>query len=300
MRAVLERLDRFQQRHAWLAFPVAVAKKFGDDRAGYLAALIAYYGFFSLFPLLLVLITVLSIVLQGDPDLRARILDTAVAQFPVIGDQIRQNVGEIRGSGLALAVGIATALWAGLAVTAAVQNAMNEVWGVPRERRPSFVVRLARGLLLLAVLGTMTIAATLVSSLAASVGDLSFLSRAVGLLGGLALQLALFLVVFKGMTRADVSVRDVLPGAAIAAVGWTVLLAIGGWLVASRLREASQIYGVFAFVIALLVWLYLGAQLTLYAAEVNVVRARRLWPRSLFGRPSLVNGNERGRSPARP
>ena len=69
----LQRIDAFQQRRKWLAFPFAVVKKFGDDRAGNLAALIAYYGFFSLFPLLLVMVSVLGFILRGHPDLQSRI-----------------------------------------------------------------------------------------------------------------------------------------------------------------------------------------------------------------------------------
>jgi membrane protein len=118
----LERLvravDDFQQRHRWLAFPVAVVKKYGEDQAGHRAALLAYYGFFSLFPLLLVAVTVLGFVLQGQSDLGQRIVDSAVAQFPVIGDEISGTVSQsrLRGSGLALAVGLGLALWGGLGV----------------------------------------------------------------------------------------------------------------------------------------------------------------------------------------
>ena len=97
MRAV----DDFQQRHRWLAFPVAVAKKYGEDQAGHRAALLAYYGFFSLFPLLLVAVTVLGFVLQGRSDLGERIVDSAVAQFPVIGDEIGAEPSPRAGSGAA-------------------------------------------------------------------------------------------------------------------------------------------------------------------------------------------------------
>src|SRR6266498_5469892 len=103
----IRRIDAFQQRHPALAFPFGVVKKFGDDQAGNLAALIAYYGFFSLFPLLLVFVTVLGFVLEGNSDLQDSILHSALAQFPVIGDQIRSNVHSLSGSGLSLAVGIA-------------------------------------------------------------------------------------------------------------------------------------------------------------------------------------------------
>jgi len=133
-RSLLDRFDRCQQRHPLLAVPVAVVRKFGDDQAGNLAALLAYYGFFSLFPLLLVLVTVLDFALAGNTDLQSRVLDSALAQFPVIGDQLRQNLGSVQGSGLALAVGLIGTFWAGLGVTQQAQDAMNIAWEVPRER----------------------------------------------------------------------------------------------------------------------------------------------------------------------
>src|SRR5438445_1663995 len=112
IRSVARRVDRFQEHRPWVAFPYAVLRKFGDDGAGNLAALIAYYGFFSLFPLLLVLVSVLGIILRGHPAVRDSIVHSALARFPVIGDQLR--VRSLTGNGLALALGLAAALWAGL------------------------------------------------------------------------------------------------------------------------------------------------------------------------------------------
>src|SRR5690349_2490921 len=110
-RTWLHRADAVHRRRAWLAFPMGVAKKFGEDQAGQLAALIAYYAFFSLFPLLLLLFTVLGYALHGNPDVRDSIVDSTLAQFPVIGDQIRSNVGSIKGSGPGLVIGVLGALW---------------------------------------------------------------------------------------------------------------------------------------------------------------------------------------------
>src|SRR5215218_2482294 len=131
LRRLIVRVDRYQRAHGSLGFPVATLKKFGEDRAGHLAALIAYYGFFSLFPLMLVLVTVLGLTLAGNSEFQHRIVDSALAQFPIIGDQIRQNLHALNGTGLALAVGIAGALWAAMAGIKAAQNAMDEIWNVP-------------------------------------------------------------------------------------------------------------------------------------------------------------------------
>jgi YihY family inner membrane protein len=291
VRRALDRLDRFQQRNRALAVPFAVVRKFGDDQAGNLAGLLAYYGFFSLFPLLLVLVTVLGFVLSGRSELQTRILHSALAQFPVIGDQIEQDIGSIKGSGLALALGVLGTLWAGLGITQQAQNAMNIVWGVPRKQWPSFWIRLARGVGVLAVLGLGAVGATVLSGLG-TVSGLAAFGRLLPFLGTLLLNLALFLFAFKVLTTPSPSWRLLLPGTVLAGVGWSLLQAVGGYYVTHQLKSASQVYGTLALVIGLLSWLYLGAQLFLYSAELNVVLAKRLYPRSLLP-PPLTKGDKR-------
>jgi membrane protein len=292
--STVERIDRFQRQRRWTAFPFAVLKKFGDDRAGNLAALIAYYGFFSLFPLLLVLVSVLGLVLRGNPSLRASILDSALAQFPIIGDQIRNNVKGLTGGGAGVALGVGTvaALWAGLGVTQATQNAMNDVWDVPIKERPNFLQSRLRGLIMLAVLGSMTLASTLLAGLGTGTGELGVLLRGVGFAGSLLLNLAVFLIAFRVLTDRDLSWGNVFPGAAFSALAWAILQIVGGWYVTHTLKHATQVYGFFGFVLGLLAWIYLGAQIMLLGAEVNVVRVKRLWPRSLK-QPPFTPADER-------
>jgi len=138
---VLRAVDRFQQRHTVLGFPVGVVKKFGDDQAGKHAALLAYYGFLSLFPLLLVFVTVLGYALANDQGLQERVTATIIAQFPVFGTQI-QGIHTIQGSGVGLVVGIVGTLWGGLGITQSAQDAMNAVWNIRRKDRPNFWFRL--------------------------------------------------------------------------------------------------------------------------------------------------------------
>jgi YihY family inner membrane protein len=282
----LHLVDELQQRHPWAAFPAAVLRKFGDDRAGGLAALIAYFGFFSLFPLMLVVVTVASYVLHGNEEFQLRIVDSALAQFPVIGSQIRDNVGSISGSVFALAVGVGAALWAGMAVLTSVQTAMDEVWDVPRRERGSLISRVLRGSIVLTMLGGSVLAAALAAGVSTVIGSAGAVLA--GILISLSLNVVTMLVVFRVLTAAPVSWRDVLPGAIVAGVVWSGLQAFGGYLIDRRISGAGDTYGLFAVVIGLLSWLYLGAQLTLVAAEVNVVLRRRLWPRSLFTPPTSI------------
>ena len=286
----LRRADKEQQQRAWIAFPYAVMKKFGDDQAGNLAALIAYYGFLSLFPLMLVLVTLLGLLLRNNPELQDTIRTSALANFPVLGEQISTNVHSLRGSGLALGIGLALSLWAGLGVMKVLQTAMNAVWNVPYRHRPNFWVSLLRAIIMLFVLGIITIASAAAGSVGGGSDD--WLLGILGIFMSVVLNLVLFLLAFRILTTEDVTWGDVFPGALVAALAWTTLQAIGGYIVSHQLQGASDTYGTFAIVIGLLAWIYLGAQMTLFAAEVNVVRKRRLWPRAIV-QPPLTEADER-------
>ena len=281
----LHALDRLQQRHRRLALPAAVIKKFGDDEAGRMAALIAYYGFVSLFPLLLVLVTVLGFVLEGDQKTQEEVLHSTLSQFPIIGDQLQSNVHSLKGSVGALAIGVVGLLLGGLGIVGATQNAFQQVWHIPRKRRPNFLTWRLRGIGLLAVLGVLLIVSTVAAGYvtAQTAGTTAVLG---GVLIALASNLLLFFAAFRFLSPDEIPTRDLLPGVIVAAVLWQILQHIGGYYVAHVVRHAQETSGLFAFVLGLLAWLYLGGQVTLIAAEINVVRARRLWPRS-FTAPLL-------------
>jgi len=279
--APLRRMDAFQRTHPWAGLPYAVVKRFGDSGAGSLAASLGYYGFFSLFPLLMVFTSLAGMVLRDRPDLQAKLLDSALAQFPVIGTQIRSNVGQIDGSGLTLAIGIVLALWAGLGAVRAAEAAMDTVWDVPRKHRRGAPASIAMALVMLVILGIFVLGGAALAGLATGATGL------VGSLGALAgsaiLNVVLFAVAYRVLTAADLTWPQVLPGACLAGIAWTFLLSAGGWIVADRVSSASDVYGTFGLVVGLLAWIYLGAQLTLYGAEMNAVKVHRLWPRSLQG-----------------
>ena len=293
---LLRRVDSFQRRHAFLAFPVAVLKKFGDDRASQLAALIAYYGFFSLFPLLLLFATIVAFVVREDPVLRQRLLDSVLGQFPEVGEdigvEVDRSVRRLSGSPVALIVGTLGALWTGTAVVAAAQHAMNDVWDVPRAERPGLVNRMVRAFLLLFVFGASTVLSTFLVGTGAETGWGVIVLELISLVGLVLVSVAVFAFAFRVLTVAPVTWRAVLPGAVVAAVGWTALLMVGSWVVDRQISHASAVYGFFAIVIGLLAWIYLAAQLFLLAAEVNVVSARRLWPRSLVDPPLAEKDQE--------
>jgi YihY family inner membrane protein len=280
-------VDDFQQRHRPIAFLYAVVKKFGDDKAGSLAALLVYYALLSLFPLLLVLVTVLGLVAGSDPSIEANILNSALKQFPVIGEQLRSNVHALeRGSGLGLAIGLLWLVWSSVGISQAGQHAMAEVWLVRGVRRPGYWPRLARSALFIVLLAVFVVASTGLAWLASYPSHGVSMAWRVG--GGLVsaiVNMATYLVAFRVLTPSGVKTRQLVPGAAAGGLAWTVLQTVGGYLVGRYVRDATPVYGFFAVILGLIFWIYLGAQMTLYCAELNVVLARRWWPRGLVQPP---------------
>ncbi|TDD87692.1 YihY/virulence factor BrkB family protein [Actinomadura rubrisoli] len=279
---VLGRLDAYQRRHRWAGLPLAVVYKFVDDQGAYLTALITYYGFVSLFPLLLLLVSGLGFALQDDPGLQQRVLDSALAQFPVIGDQIGTNIHSFHGSVLALATGILGSLYGGLGVVQATQNALNKMWGVPRNSRPNPVAARLRSLALLIVGGGTILATTLLSAVTTTGGILGAGARVVAIVVAIAVNVVLFTVAFRVLTAGRLTLAQVRAGAIAAALTWQILQWVGAFLLGHMLKGATATYGMFGIVLGLLAWIYLGALTFVVGAEINVVRDQRLWPRSLL------------------
>ena len=274
------RLDGFQRRRVWLAVPVAVVRKAADDQGGGLAALIAYYGFLGVFPLLLLFASVLGLVLAGHPDLQRSVLDSAARSFPGLSGFVNTTVSAGQ---LAVGLGLAGAVWAGLGVTRATERAMDTIWDIPLDERPSPWWGRVRGALMLAVLGTTFLASSALTAIRGGGGLLGAAGDALAVAGAFALNLLLFGLAFRVLTNRHLAWRTVAPGAAAGAVAWTALLDLGAYFVRHEVAHASQLYGSLGVVIGLVAWIYLGARLIVYCAELNVVLEYRLWPRSLSG-----------------
>jgi membrane protein len=281
---VAARLDDFQRRHTWVGFPLAVVYKFIDDQGGYLAALITYYGFVSLFPMLLLLVSVLGYTLEGDPALQQALLGSALQQFPIVGPQLEQNVGAIRGSGIGVVLGILGAVYGGLGVSVAIQTALNRVWAVPRYARPDPVLSRLRGLVLFVLLGAVVLITTALSSIGAVAAGygIGYGARIAAIVLAMIVNVTAFLFAFRVLTAREVRLADLMPGAVAAGIAVQLLQTGGALLVSYALQGASQIYGVFGLVLGLLAYLYLQSFIVVFCAEINAVRARRLWPRNLL------------------
>lgn len=290
---VVRHIDAFQQRHSFTALLFGVVKKFGDDAGGSLTALLAYYGFLSVFPLLLLLITLLGLFFSHDAALQHRVVDSALAQFPIVGKQLAgpHGIGSLRsGSAIGLGVGLVGLVWGSLGVTQAGQRAMSEVWNVPGMIRPGFVPRLGRSLEFLGVLGFDLVVSTALAGFVTFGGRAPWI-QAVAVVAGLGVNIPLFVLGFRVLTPKSIDTRCLVVGAVAAAVGWSLLQYGGTWLVGHQLRHASQVYGYFASILGLISFLFLAAEITLYAAELNVVRERHLYPRSIV-QPPLTEADE--------
>jgi membrane protein len=279
------RVDQFQRRHGAAGFPLAVIYKFTEDQGPYLAALITYYGFLSLFPLLLLLASVLGFVLQGNPELQHRILDSALRQFPVIGDELSQPQG-LRGSVGALVAGGLVAVYGALGVAQALQNAMNVAWAVPRNRRPNPIRSRLRSLLLIAVGGIAVVLTTILSALGSSAGafgsHLGGAATLVAIIVSVVVNAAVFILAFRICTTQRMPIGNVVPGALVATVIWQLLQLFGTAYVGRFVKGSGATYGVFALVLGLIAWIFLAALGIVLSAEINVVRAKHLYPRSLL------------------
>jgi YihY family inner membrane protein len=285
------RIDRFQQDHAVFGFPFAVVQKFGNDQAGGKATLITYYGLFALFPLLLLLTTVLGYLLRDNKKLENDLINSALGNFPIIGDQLRSQTHPLTGSPAAIFFGSVLLVYGSIGLGLAAQSAMNTVWNVPFVRWPSFPIRYLRGLAILGLLALSTVGATILTGFATLVSH-GWETRALLVVGSLVANFALILLAFKVMTAKHYVWRDIALGAALASIFWQALQLVGSWYMGRELQHSTATYGFFGVVLALLAWIYLGAQLFLLAAEINVVQHNRLWPRTMT-QPPLIEGDRK-------
>jgi membrane protein len=298
--AITQRLDRFQQRHPWAGFPLAVVYKYFDDFGAYLAALLTYYGFVSLFPLLLLLSTILGFVLSGDPSLQHEVLTSALHQFPVIGGNLAQP-GRLGGGLVGFVVGILGSLYGGLGVAQAFQYAANTMWGVPRNNRPNPFRARGRSVVLLATAGLAVMGTTVLSIVGGGgAGALGTAGRYLVLVASVVINIAVSIFAFRFAPARRLSVRDVAPGAVAAAVIWQLLQSFGVIYVRHVIKHATATNAVFAIVLGLLAFLYITATTVLLSMEINVVRVTRTHPRSLLtpftDNVTLTSGDRRAYS----
>ena len=271
--------DRLQRRHGVLGFPYAVVKKYGDDEGGRESALITYYGFLSIFPLLLLGVAVLSRVLADHPDLRQRLVTAIVP--PALQPTVEHSVTTLPASAIPFIAGLIGLLFSGTGVVFSAYQTLNHVAAVPYRLRAGFVSRYVRVFVMLA---TLLLGAFAVGGLTLVVNALPGLpgvQRAAGVLGSALVVFAVLLLGARFLLARPAPVRALWPGAIVGAAAVTVVLDVGPRLLARLVSKAGPVYGSFATVAGMFALLYLVSQALVYAAEVAAVRHARLWPRAL-------------------
>ncbi|HET9973523.1 MAG TPA: YihY/virulence factor BrkB family protein [Streptosporangiaceae bacterium] len=281
---VIRALDAGQQRFTPTAFVFGVIKKYGDDNGGVLASNLAYSAFVSIFPLLLILTTILGLVASVNPSVRTEVLNAVSGQVPAIGTTLTGNVHELkRSSIIGLIIGFIGLLWGATGLAQAGLFTMEQVWNLPGPARPGFVQRLGRAMLFIALLGGGVIVTTGLASFNTYV--LKGIWAVIGAeVLAAAFNIGMYTGAFRVLTPKGVPTRALMPGVITGGILWTVLQVLGTWLVHHFLHSDS-VYGIFGIVLGLLAWIYLAVQLTVYSAEINVVLSRRLWPRSIVQPP---------------
>lgn len=288
----IRRVDAFQQRRPALAFLYGVVKKYGSDNAGALSVQLTYSLFTTVFPLLLLLVTILALVLASDPSARHHVLHSAFAQFPVVGTDLSRNIHVMkRDSTFGLVIGIVGLVYGTTGLAGTGLYTMAQVWNVPATERPGFVPRMLRSLLFLATLGIGLVVTTVISSFGTFGGHQLWTEALAELVAAIG-NVALYVAAFRVLTPPVVRVRQLVAGSVFAGIAWTILQAVGGFVVNHYLKGDNAVYGTFGTVLGLVAWIYLGAQVTVYGAEINSVLAGKLWPRAIV-HPPLTPADQR-------
>jgi len=285
MPALVDRVDAFQQRHPVVAVPLAVTYKFFDDQGNYLAATITYYAFVAIFPLLLIASSVLGLLLRGNEQLRHQVLTSALSQFPIVGTQLGAPQG-LQGSASAVVVGALTALYGVQGLGLAAQNAVNVTWAVPRNSRLNPVVSRARTFAAMVLAGLTVLVIATLSSAASHLdvfgGQAHTGLRLLSVAASVAVNAVALSFLMKLSTPQDERLREVLPGGVTVAVLWQLLQALGGIYVGRVVSRVNDLNAVFAVVLGLMALIYIAAVMAVIGLELNVVLARRLYPRALL------------------
>ena len=300
MGRVIDGADRAQRRWSGLGYPIAVVYKYFDDQGNYLAAIITYYAFISIFPLLLLGSSILGFFLEGDPDLQQDLLDSALAQFPIIGDQLGRPEG-LTGSTAAIVIGGLVALYGALGLGQALQNALNIAWSVPRNSRPNPILLRLKSLFLLLTAGVAVLTVSILSTLAANTEVLgetvSSYKWPITVLTVVINTLVLTALFRVGAARSHSIWTGSVPGAVTASLLWIGLQKLGTIYVTNVLAKTVGMNQTFALVLGLIGILWLTAVIGVLGIEVNVVLERRLWPRALLtpftDRVSLTEADKR-------
>lgn len=283
IKKLIERVDKFQQSKPVLAFPYAVIKKYGEDSAGYQAALLTYYGFLSLFPLLMVLTTIADSLAGSNPELQKTIVGGLTDYFPLLGNQLSSSVDTVHGSGFALLVGILFTLYGARGVADVWRHGTAALWGIPKDQLAGFPKAILKSFSIIVVGGVGLLIASVSTGAAAAIGK-GWEWQLLAVVVNLVVLFWLFHFLLNVSLPKKLPLNQTRWGALTAAIGLVLLQSVGAAILAKQLKSLDALYSYFALALGLLFWIYLQAQLLYYAVEVAAVSSQKKWPRS-FSEP---------------
>lgn len=287
----VRRIDAFQQRHRASSFLFGLMQKYGNDNGGALAARLTFAALTTIFPLLLLLVTLLALVLAAHPGLQHDVLHSAYGEIPVVGKDLASNIHAMkRNSAFGLAVGIVGLVYGLQGLAGVGLQIMETVWYLPKAIRPNYVTRLGRSFAFIVVLGMGLVVSTFLSGVGTFGGHGLAYRAGAEALAALA-NVAIYLFAFRILTPRQVETRSLFPGVIAAGILWTVLQALGTFVVDHYLRDDNAVYGTFGTVLGLIAWFSIAAQLTVYCAELNPLLVHRLWPRGMV-QPPLTKADQ--------
>jgi membrane protein len=282
IKTITDKLDTFQQSHKVLAFPIAVVKRYGEDEAGRQAALVTYYGFLAIFPLLMIFITVLGIIGSSNPELEARITRNVFQLFPALGTDLQNNVHTLKSSGLTLLLQGLVLLYGARGLADILQKTFNNLWHVAKDKRPSVIGDYGRSFSMMLAVGIGMIAGSALSFGLNSLIHIGVVGAILINALNLVFTFGLILAVFRLGTSSTIRTKRLVLGAFIAAIGLLAVQRIGGYIMSEQLPKLQGSYGSFAVTLGMLFWIYLQAQILLYAIVTTVVQTEKDWPKKLF------------------
>lgn len=280
LQKIINLANAFQQKHHFSAFGFAVIKKYGDDEAGKQAALLTYYGFLSLFPLLLILTTLTDNLIGTNTHIGNAVIKGLTNYFPLLGSQLSSHVHSLHTDGLALITGILFTLYGSRGVANAFTSSVQRIWLIPDKERPGFPKSLIKSLVLIIVGGGGLLGASVIAGLTSSAGH-GLVFRTLAILVNMLILFCLFSFLLNFSLPKRVTLADIWLGAVVATIGLMILQSLGGYILAHELKHLSALYSYFAVALGLLFWIYLQTQVIFYAIEIAIVSSQKLWPRSL-------------------
>jgi membrane protein len=289
IKQIITAVDNYQRRHTALGFMYAIVKKYGQDNGSYQSSIITYYALLSLFPLLIVFTTVSQLVLRTHHSLHAKVISGLNRYFPIIGNQLQESVHSPKKAGIALVISLLITLYGARGVASAVQFSINSLWHVPPTKQPSFPKNTIRAFGIIFTAGAGFIVAAVLAGYTAILGH-SIEVKVLSTIISMFILWGTFIFLFKLALTGNKPVRSVAVGAGFVAIGIQLLQTLGSTILAHELKSLSNMSDTFALVIALMFWIYLQAEIILYGVEIDVIRHRHLYPRSL--QPPLTDADK--------